>query len=757
MTGVRMTSHPYLRTFACVFGAVALSALTSAQQSAPPGSAFQLPPELMQRDLQLAELAAEAAGRGPVTPIPLYNGSRIAGVVYDQYFMGVVIARAEIAAGRLPVAKSIVAHPAWQSRGTLIVAYPVDCNGRPNEPLAIRWNTTLKLPISPEPIAGPMKGSAAQALLPGTSLPESALVVNLRNAVLAGNVSVEVDYAGPVCQGAAKTAVMPITNQPSQAFRGAAAYLKLPQELTALSPATVRVQTVLDPTGRMRFPQQVQGPPELLPLVLAQINSMTAQPWTMNGVAVPMNLMRAFVLTTTGDPAPPAPFNAGPPMPASSGSSAPGARSVTTDGVMVTLAPRPPVQPAQPVPPPPPGQSDAQLARLAIEIAAKGDPVPVPLDASGDATRGVIFDRFLIAALRARAAVKAGTPLDPASASADQMRDDLVVVAYPLLCDGRKIAPDVIELTAGGTRPGAVAQRGSLLTGPVLQERLPGAVLAEGAVGQPFVNIAFNQNLEVRVTYYQPVCGSTGRSLSYPIQWVLAQGLPRMTTARLPSASSLPSPSQVRLRGLVDLDGTYRFPTLADGPSELGTTALATASQWKFQPSRANGVAMPVILITTLTFTTSGQPEPAGTTAGSTPPAASPPVISSSTLGGRSTTDLTSEAVPGLTAATSKCEVAADARYGLTTEAPIKIGGDFTQGPQRQRQFLSVLRGPSGEGLRIVRRGAILAPDKQTILDLYEATYAGLASPLRLYLDQYHEESPLKAPMGLTCASPIGR
>lgn len=753
-----MTSHPYLRAFACMFGAVVLSAVPSAQQPASPGPAFQVPPELMQRDLQLAELAAEAAGRGPVTPIPLYNGSRIAGVVYDQYFMGVVIARAEIAAGRTPLAKSIVAHPNWQSRGTLIVAYPVDCNGRPNEPLAIRWNTTLKLPVSPESIAGPMKGSAAQAqaLLPGISLPESALVVNLRNAVLVGNVSVEVDYAGPACQGAAKTAVMPITNQSSQAFRDVATYLKLPQELTSLSPATVRVQAVLDPTGRIRFPQQVQGPPELLPLVVAQINSLTVPPWMMNGVAVPMNLMRAFVLTTTGDPAPPAPFNAGPPMPVS-GSSAPGTRSVTTDGVMVTVAPRPPGPAAAPVPPPPPGQSDAQLARLAIEIAAKGDPVPVPFDAAGDATRGVIFDRFLVAALRARAAVKAGTPLDPASASADQMRDDLIVVAYPLVCDGRKIAPDVIELTGGGTRPGPVAQRGALLTGPVLLERLPGAVLAEGAIGQPFVNVAFGQNLEVRVTYYQPVCGSAGKSLSYPIQWVLAQGIPRMTTAKLPSSSSAPSPSQVRLRGLVDLDGAYRFPTLADGPAELGTTALATASQWKFQPSRANGVAMPVTLITSLTFTTSGLPEPPATTAASTPPAAGPPMISSSAVGGRSTTDFTSDAVPGLTAATSKCEIATDARYGLTADAPIKIGGDLTQGPQRQRQFLSALRGPSGEGLRIVRRGATLAPDKQTILDLYEATYAGLASPLRLYLDQYHEESPLKAPNGLTCATSIGR
>ena len=753
----------------CVGAAVAAlagwSALLFAQAPATSASPFQLPPELMQRDLQLAELAAEAARRGPVTPIPLYNGSRIVGVVYDQYFMGVAIGRAQLAAGQTPDAKSIVAHPNWQSRGTLVVAYPIDCNGRPNEPLAIRWKTSMNLPVSPEPIAGPMKGSAAQTILPGISVPEAALVVNLRNALLVGNASVEVDYSGPACQGTAKTTFLPIATQTSAAFIGVATYMKLPAEFASLSPATVRVQAVLDPTGRVRFPEQVQGPAELRPLVLAQLNSLSVTPWMMNGVAVPMNLMRAFVLTTTGDPAPPAPFVPGRLGTVASGVAPPGSRNVTVDSVMVTGASRPPAAPTTPVSPPPPGQVEMSLLRLAIEAATKSDPVLIPLDTAGGPVHGVVLDRYLLAAVGARAAVKAGTPIDVTAVTPELLKNMTFVVAYPVTCNGRTIRPRQIEMSAGGTIQGPVRSIGPLVDGDTLGGATPGLTLADGAVGMPFQSIAFSQNLEVRVTYAEPPCVTTGSVLTFPLQYAQTQVQPRLTTARLPSNTSLPSPTPVRLRGIVDLEGSYRFPTLADGPAELAATSVVTAAQWKFNPARVNGVAAPAVIIMPLTFTASGMPEavaaapPSNPAPPGVPPpsAGGPPILTSSTVGGRSTTDFTTEVAAGLTVATSKCQIATDATYGFSADAPVKIGGDFVQGPARQRQYLSALRGPNGEGLHVVRRGSTMAPDKQTILDLYEVTYPGLASPLRLYLDQYHEESALKAPNGFTCAAPIAR
>jgi len=136
------------------------------------------------------------------------------------------------------------------------------------------------------------------------------------------------------------------------------------------------------------------------------------------------------------------------------------------------------------------------------------------------------------------------------------------------------------------------------------------------------------------------------------------------------------------------------------------------------------------------------------------PPTTGPPIMTSSTVNGR-LPGLQSTDEASLTAATSKCAIATDATYGLTPGSPVKVGGDFNNGPARERQYLMALRGPTGQGLSIVRRGTVMAPD-QTILDLWEVSYTGLAKPIQIYLDEYHEE-PLKAPQGLVCAVPVAR
>ena len=38
----------------------------------------------------------------------------------------------------------------------------------------------------------------------------------------------------------------------------------------------------------------------------------------------------------------------------------------------------------------------------------------------------------------------------------------------------------------------------------------------------------------------------------------------------------------------------------------------------------------------------------------------------------------------------------------------------------------------------------------------FVVSYTGLAKPIQIYLDEYHEE-PLKAPQGLVCAVPVAR
>jgi hypothetical protein len=271
-------------------------------------------------------------------------------------------------------------------------------------------------------------------------------------------------------------------------------------------------------------------------------------------------------------------------------------------------------------------------------------------------------------------------------------------------------------------------------------------------VARAFVGAAVSQGLEVRIVYAANACPGHANTITLPIQWVRGTSVGRASTAKLPpNATSLPSPTAVQLRGLLDLEGKYRFPTLADGPPELAVAAQVVASTWRFQPYRANGIAVPIFVISPLTFTTTGMPEgmPPAAPGPPVPATAGPAPLTNSTVGGRAV-EITSPNAPGLNAGTSTCAISEDASYGLTPAGAIAVGGGPADGPARARRYLSRLRGPAGQGLRILRLGTTVGPEK-TILDMYQVTYPDLGQPLRIYVDQYRE-AELKAPQGLLCA-----
>src|SRR5262249_49158530 len=147
------------------------------------------------------------------------------------------------------------------------------------------------------------------------------------------------------------------------------------------------------------------------------------EPATLNGVPSPIWQMVPVVFTATGAPGPVEPFS-----PASLNTG-----SVTlTRGAPVEVRVPVPAPPPAAVPAAPPGAIDPALARVAIELAAKADPAPIPLDAAGPPVHGVMYDSFLAGALKARAALLAGTPMDAASASPALVQNDTVVLAFPL-------------------------------------------------------------------------------------------------------------------------------------------------------------------------------------------------------------------------------------------------------------------------------------------------------------------------------------
>jgi hypothetical protein len=87
--------------------------------------------------------------------------------------------------------------------------------------------------------------------------------------------------------------------------------------------------------------------------------------------------------------------------------------------------------------------------------------------------------------------------------------------------------------------------------------------------------------------------------------------------------------------------------------------------------------------------------------------------------------------------------------YGYGRRNPVKVGGGQQNGAASQRAWLDGLRGPAGERVRYRRLGSCCEYNRggaRGVLDAYEVTYDGLASPVVLYLDMYAEPSGVPAP-----------
>lgn len=98
------------------------------------------------------------------------------------------------------------------------------------------------------------------------------------------------------------------------------------------------------------------------------------------------------------------------------------------------------------------------------------------------------------------------------------------------------------------------------------------------------------------------------------------------------------------------------------------------------------------------------------------------------------------------------CRVASDPEFGYTRDKPIPTGGGVFFGSSRQKQYLSVLRGPAGQQVSTVGGvgSAPQGPESKVIIDSYAITYEGLAKPITLYLNMYAFDTP-QVPQGFTC------
>jgi hypothetical protein len=388
---------------------------------------------------------------------------------------------------------------------------------------------------------------------------------------------------------------------------------------------------------------------------------------------------------------------------------------------------------------------ETNLAQLAIEAGAQGDIRPIPLVSDGQ-RYGAIYDRFLLGIVAARAAVAAGKTPTAESKGIGQGLVPLkvVVVAEPLTCGGKPNAPKDIQLIVN-TAPfsGPVGSLAPAVRGEAASSVLPGVTLPAAALVATFSNAPLTPATAVRIEYEAPACPNPESTVTFSMQYTPARSR-GLAVQKLPDgAAGLPSPSVLRFRAMVDLQGKLRFPTRVDGEVALEPAAMAALETVTFEPTRINGAPVPANVMFPVTFTATGTP----------PESAGPAPMASTTIGGRPPGTATPD-VPNLTAESSRCPISDDEKYGFTAEHPIKVDGGVREGPPRERRYLDALRGPAGEGLRYRRLGSAMGPDKQTILDMYEVTHDGIDAPVRLYLDEYHS-GDLKAPKGFVCAAPF--
>ena len=229
----------------------------------------------------------------------------------------------------------------------------------------------------------------------------------------------------------------------------------------------------------------------------------------------------------------------------------------------------------------------------------------------------------------------------------------------------------------------------------------------------------------VRISYADVVCSGSSRQASVTIAATEPRILERPLIEMPPDQTAPAASITLTLAGVIDLDGRIRYASAPEATTPFGKAALAVASRMKFDPARLNGLPVPWTAGVIVTFGAAAAP--VAVTGASTPDAA------------------------GLTAASSKCESSTDDTYGRFVSRAIRIGGRM-DGHNRIKQYLNVLRGPAGQGMRYEFSGPVMLGGK--IIEGVEVRHGGLAESERLYFDTTAEDR-LIAPRASTCTAPL--
>jgi hypothetical protein len=242
-------------------------------------------------------------------------------------------------------------------------------------------------------------------------------------------------------------------------------------------------------------------------------------------------------------------------------------------------------------PPPNPLETRRQRMTLAATLPPAG---PISLDADGSAKHGVMFDHMRLIARAFASAAAAGHPLDATNVPSDINKPRFVVVAYPMMCDGRGLVPpQSVKVTdAPGNSPNVVREA----RGNQIRDLVPGIDVPESALA-----IMYDADLAIpgQVTIgYGTSCDSAPPFVTLPVS-AEAGRITRRVAGQAPTGITLPQGgAQVRVQVYFDFDGLPHFPAYTGGPGALADAAVAAVAEFRAEPPRVNGA--PILQLSTI-------------------------------------------------------------------------------------------------------------------------------------------------------------
>lgn len=243
----------------------------------------------------------------------------------------------------------------------------------------------------------------------------------------------------------------------------------------------------------------------------------------------------------------------------------------------------------------PPTPNPLETRRQRMTLAATLQPAgAISLDADGSGKHGVMFDHVRLVARAFASGAAAGRPLDATNVPSEINRPRFVVVAYPVMCEGRgPIPPQSVKVTdAPGNSPNVIREA----RGEQIRELVPGIDVPASALA-----IMYDADLAIPgqvAIGYGTSCDSAPPVVTLPVT-AEAGRITKRVAGRAPAGVALPpGGAQVRVQVYFDFDGLPHFPAYAGGPGTLADAAVAAVAEFRAEPPRVNGA--PLLQLSTI-------------------------------------------------------------------------------------------------------------------------------------------------------------